>query len=62
LTSAIAVNALGPAYAIARAVACLQEQGSGCIVNVSTVGTIDPFEGFFGYAASKAAVNLMAKS
>ena len=56
------VNELGPAYAIARAWPVSKRQGSGCVVNVSTVGTIDPFEGFFGYAASKAAVNLMAKS
>ena len=56
------INALGPAYAIARAWPIFKRQGSGCIVNVSTLGTIDPFEGFFGYAASKAAVNLMARS
>lgn len=56
------VNALGPAYTIARAWPVFKKQQAGCIVNVSTLGTIDPFEGFFGYAASKAAVNLMAMS
>lgn len=56
------VNALGPAYAIARAWPTFTKQRSGCIINLSTMGTIDPFDGFFGYAASKAAVNLMARS
>lgn len=56
------VNALGPAVSIARAWPEFVRQRKGCIVNVSTMGTIDPFPGFFGYAASKAAVNLMARS
>jgi NAD(P)-dependent dehydrogenase (short-subunit alcohol dehydrogenase family) len=56
------INALGPAYTIARAWTIFQRQRSGCIVNISTFGTIDPFPGFFAYAASKAAVNLMARS
>jgi NAD(P)-dependent dehydrogenase (short-subunit alcohol dehydrogenase family) len=56
------VNALGPAWAIARAWPVFRRQGSGCVVNVSTLGTIDPFPGFFAYAAAKAAVNLMARS
>jgi NAD(P)-dependent dehydrogenase (short-subunit alcohol dehydrogenase family) len=56
------VNALGPAYAIVRAWPVFVRQRSGCVVNVSTIGTIDPFPGFFAYAAAKAAVNLMARS
>ncbi|MGD9690983.1 MAG: SDR family oxidoreductase [Phycisphaerales bacterium] len=32
------------------------------VVNVSTIGTLDPFPGFFAYAAAKAATNLMAAS
>lgn len=57
-----ATNALGPAYAIARAWPVFRKQGSGCVVNVSTLGTDDPFPGFFAYAASKASVELMVKS
>jgi NAD(P)-dependent dehydrogenase (short-subunit alcohol dehydrogenase family) len=58
-----AVNALAPAQAIARAWPAMVRQGSdsgagGCIVNISTMGTIDPFPGFFAYASAKAAVNL----
>jgi NAD(P)-dependent dehydrogenase (short-subunit alcohol dehydrogenase family) len=60
-------NALAPAYLIAKAWPIFKqqhrEQGTGaCIINISTLGTLDPFEGFFAYAAAKAAVNLMAKS
>jgi 3-oxoacyl-[acyl-carrier protein] reductase len=57
------VNAIGPAIAIARAWKHLRAAGgSSCIVNISTMGTHDPFPGFFAYAASKASVNLMAAS
>ncbi|MCA9309899.1 MAG: SDR family oxidoreductase [Phycisphaerales bacterium] len=57
------VNAIGPAHLIARAWPAMTDSGrGGCIVNVSTMGTRDPFPGFFAYAASKAAVNLMAQS
>lgn len=56
------VNALGPAWAIHHAWPVFARQRSGVIVNVSTIGTVDPFPGFFAYAASKASVNLMAAS
>ena len=56
------VNALGPAYMIARAWPIFVRRGAGCVVNVSTIGTFDPFPGFFAYAAAKAAVNSMARS
>jgi NAD(P)-dependent dehydrogenase (short-subunit alcohol dehydrogenase family) len=55
------VNTLGTAYAIHAAWPVFQRQRSGCIINLSTLGTIDPFPGFFAYAAAKAAVNLMTK-
>lgn len=57
-----AVNAMGPAFAIARAWPHFVRQKSGCIVNISTLGTDDPFPGFFAYAASKAPCNVMARS
>ncbi len=56
------INALGPANLIARAWPVFVKQRGGCIVNVSSVATVDPFPGFFGYAAAKAGVNLMARS
>lgn len=60
-----AVNAYGPACMIHAAwphLAARKSDGGGCIVNISTMGTKDPFPGFFAYAAAKAAVNLMARS
>lgn len=58
----LAVNTAGPAYLIHYAWTHMVKQRSGCIVNVSTIGTLDPFAGFFAYAAAKSAVNLMARS
>lgn len=55
-------NALGPAYAITLAWPLFESQGGGCIINVSTIGTADPFPGFFAYAAAKSAVNSMVRS
>lgn len=67
LSAIFALNAVSPAAMIARAWPIFVRQASsggpgGCIVNVSTIGTIDPFPGFFAYAASKAPLNLMAAS
>ncbi len=62
LESTFAVNAFGPAHMIARAWPVFKRQSSGCVVNVSTVGTVDPFPGFFAYAASKAALESMTRS
>lgn len=56
------VNALGPAYLIHFAWQAFLDQGRGRIVNISTLGTIDPFSGFFAYAAAKSSVNSMARS
>lgn len=62
LEEVFAVNALGPAAAISRAWPVFQRQKSGCVVNVSTMGTADPFPGFFAYAAAKTAVESMVRS
>lgn len=56
------VNALAPANTIAQAWPIFVRQRAGCIINLSTIGTTDPFPGFFGYAAAKAAVNTMTIS
>ena len=63
-------NAVGPACAIAAAWPVFERQHrehragriGACIVNVSTLGTADPFPGFFAYASSKASLNVMAQS
>jgi len=62
IRAALEVNALGPAIAITGVWPRFLEQRSGRIVNISTIGTQDPFPGFFAYASSKAAVNVMARS
>jgi NAD(P)-dependent dehydrogenase (short-subunit alcohol dehydrogenase family) len=56
------VNAIGPCVAIARTLPIMKRHGGGCIVNVSSMATIDPFPGLYPYAAAKASVNLMARS
>ncbi len=62
IAEAFAINAIGPALLIHLAWPIFTGQGSGVIVNVSTLGTQDPFEGFFAYAAAKSAVNSMTRS
>lgn len=56
------VNALGPANLILAAWPHMLARRSGRIVNVSSIATVDPFPGFFAYAAAKASVELMVKS
>jgi len=55
-------NAMAPAVAVARVWPLFRKQRSGCIVNVSSMATVDPFPGFIAYAASKASVNMLAKA
>lgn len=62
LAKAFAVNALGPGAAISSAWRWFKKQKSGCIVNVSTLGTADPFHGFFAYAAAKSALDSFTRS
>jgi NAD(P)-dependent dehydrogenase (short-subunit alcohol dehydrogenase family) len=63
-------NSVGPACAIAAAWPVFIKQCHDGrlgrlghrVINVSTLGTSDPFAGFFAYAASKASLNVMAAS
>lgn len=57
-----AVNTFASAYLIARTWPVFRRQRSGCIVNISTMGTADPFPGFFVYAAAKSAVESLTRS
>ena len=56
------VNTLGTGNLIAAAWPTFMNQRHGCIVNISSMATEDPFPGFFAYAASKAAVEMMVVS
>ena len=62
LEEAFFINTFGPANLIVRAWPKFKEQRSGRVVLVSTIGTSDPFPGFFAYAASKSAVDSFARS
>lgn len=70
LQHAFDVNAIGPGAMIEAAWPHLKarhaeydgESPPATIVGVSTLGTADPFPGFFAYAASKAAINSYARS
>lgn len=56
------INAIGPANLILAVWPHMVRRKAGRIVNVSSIATVDPFPGFFAYAAAKASVELMAKS
>jgi NAD(P)-dependent dehydrogenase (short-subunit alcohol dehydrogenase family) len=56
------VNTFAAAYLIARLWPIFRRQRGGCIVNVSTMGTSDPFPGFFAYAAAKSALESLTRS
>ena len=56
------INTFGPARLIAQAWPHLVTGEGGCIVNVSSMATIDPFPGFLVYASTKAALESMTRS
>ncbi len=56
-----AVNVLAPAALVHHAWPALVATG-GVIVNVSSMASIDPFDGFFAYGSSKAALNALTVS
>jgi NAD(P)-dependent dehydrogenase (short-subunit alcohol dehydrogenase family) len=62
LYETFATNVFGPAAMVARAWRAMLHQGSGCVVNVTSMAAIDPFPGFFAYAASKAALDSLSRS
>ncbi len=62
LQRTFAVNTYAPAATIRAAWPTFISQGGGCIVGVSSMASADPFEGFFAYAAAKAALNSFIRS
>lgn len=62
LEEAFCVNAFGKAFFIVRAWPVFKRQRAGRVVVVSTLGTLDPFPGFFAYAASKSAADSFVRS
>lgn len=57
-----AVNVFGPAMMIAAVWPTFLDRRAGCIVNVSSLATSDPFPGFFVYGASKSALEGLTRS
>ena len=56
------VNAFSPARLIAASWPIFQKQRSGCVVNVSSRSTVDPFPGLSVYAAAKSALESLTRS
>lgn len=51
------VNAVAPAAIIAAFWGDLAQSGRGCVVNISSMSSVDPYFNLFAYAASKAALD-----
>ncbi len=62
LEDSFRTNAFGPAFMVTRAWPQFKAQRGGRVVFISTLGTSDPFPGFFAYAASKSAVESFTRS
>jgi NAD(P)-dependent dehydrogenase (short-subunit alcohol dehydrogenase family) len=62
LEQCFSINTFGPALLIVRCWPHFKKQKSGCVVNIGTMGSTDPFTGFFAYAASKSALDSLTRS
>lgn len=58
---AFGVNAFGPMHLVARAWPWFVRRG-GCIINISSMSTLDPFPGLAAYAAAKSALESLTRS
>jgi 3-oxoacyl-[acyl-carrier protein] reductase len=61
-TQAVAVNVSAVFHATRAVWPVMRRQGSGVIVNLSSMASVDPFPGFSVYGACKAWVNLFTKA
>ena len=62
LQETFAANFFGAALLVARLWPVFLTQHGGCVVNVSSVSTVDPFPGLSVYAATKAALESLTRS
>ena len=62
LEQCFSINVFGPAFLIVRCWPHFKKQKSGCVVNIGTMGSTDPFAGFLAYAASKSALDSLTRS
>lgn len=57
LRATFEVNALGPALLMIKCWPKWVAQKSGCLINISSMASIDPFPGFLAYGMSKSAMD-----
>ena len=62
LCETFTTNVHGPALLVAGLWPLFERQGAACIVNVSSMATLDPFPGLAAYAMSKAALESLTRS
>lgn len=67
IAQVFSLNAVAPAITLARAWTSFAKQHAAgehgmCVINISSLGTIDPFDTLWAYASAKASVNLLALS
>lgn len=61
LHSVLAQNLVGHVLIVSRAWRSLVES-RGCVVNISSMASVDPFQGFTAYAASKSGLDSLTRS
>ncbi len=62
LEEIFAVNAFAPALLVARLWPVFVRQGGGCVVNVSSMSSVDPFAGLSVYGTAKSALESLTRS
>lgn len=62
LHGVFAINYFGPALLVAELWPIFIQQDSGCVINISSIATVDPFPGLSMYAATKAAMESLTRS
>lgn len=62
LQSVFATNYFAPALLVAELWPIFIQQNSGCVINISSIATVDPFPGLSMYAATKSAMESLTRS
>ena len=62
MRTALDTNLLGPMCLIRSLWGHFLQRGDGCIVNISSLASSDPFPGFLAYAASKSGLDSLTRS
>ncbi len=62
LYGVFAINYFAPALLVAELWPIFKQQSSGCVINISSIATVDPFPGLSMYAATKSAMESLTRS